>query len=238
MQLHGRVRRPARARGLEIRSHAAAPRHVKPAQTMPAVSPVLRSPLFVCHARERRRLLAFHGDSVCAVQALGFAGGPALTPRGGRDVLGHGNTVRPGPCDLLLVREATALSPALLGRPATAPAMLTWESLARSDRGGATGQRHARADQNLLRNEQPGRQSSHAWYADRKHALTSIEGDCSRGPCPLSRPPGPPTTGAKLYFVAGRGHVKPPPKKTRILALRRHPVDLVRRDWDAYLPGL
>ena len=213
------------------------PCHVEPSDPAWGTRPVSRFFVVVSRARGRR-CLSLEAAQGCAARAVGFAGGPALTPRGGRDVLGHGNIVRPGPGDLLLVREATALSPALLGRPATAPAMLTWESLARSDRGGATGQRHARTDQDLHRNEQPSRQSSHAWYADRKHAPTSIEGDCSRGPCLLSRPPGP-HGGSQTEFCCRTGPCQAPPQEfSRILALRRHPVDLVRRDWDACLPGL
>ena len=130
---------------------------------MPPLLVVASSAIFAC-----RSFLA----SAVAVRAHRFSYSVRFPRGSGHDELRHGDAVLPCPREFLLIAETAAMSPALLGRPATASAVLARVTFPRAGGCGRTRQRDPGTGQELLHDEQPNEGPSQASCPDRRH--TSI----------------------------------------------------------------
>ncbi len=166
------VARPARPHGLPLLRQAVAVQRTQ--QGDPARRTIFVPPLLVVvfSACDGRRSTALRGGSMIAMRALGSRGGGCFPLGSGNDELRHGDAVLPSPLHLLLIRETAAVSPALLGRPATASAVLAGVAFLRAGGCGRTRQRDPGAGHDLLHDEQPGQKPSRTSCAEHRHRPT------------------------------------------------------------------
>jgi hypothetical protein len=165
---HVPVTRPAFPRGLPQLRQTVAAQRSQPAES--ARRTVFVPPLLVLvsSANVLERPSGWRDALAMAVRVStrGFSWNCRFPLGGGHDALRHGDAVLRPLLDLLLIGETGAMSPALLGRPASTSAVLERAAFRRTGGCGRTRQRHPGAGQKLLRDEQPSEGPSQASCAD------------------------------------------------------------------------
>ena len=171
-EFHVPVTRPAYTQGLPLLRQTVAAQCIHPGD--PARGTIFVPPLLVVvsSAIVVRWPSGLRSAMALSVRTRRLWCSGRLPLGSGLGVLRHGDAVLPGPRDLLLKRETGAMSPALLGRPATASAVLARVAFPRAGGCSRTRQRDPGAGHDLLRDEQPNEGPSQASCADRRH--TSI----------------------------------------------------------------
>jgi hypothetical protein len=173
-QFHLPVARPACPHGLPLLRQAVAAQRTQPGD--PARGTIfVPSLLVISSASVARCLFGMRGAPAMAVSTRRCLRSCRLTLGSGEGVFRHGDAVLSRPRDFLLKRETGAMSPALLGRLATASAMLAGVTFRRAGGRGRTRQRDPRASQDLLHDEQPDKGPSQASFADRRHICQLVQ---------------------------------------------------------------
>jgi hypothetical protein len=236
------VPRPAYRHGLPLLRQTVAAQRTQPRDPARGTIFVLPLLIVVSSANVVRWCCGLRDALAMAVsvRTRGFSWRYRFSLGSGHDELRHGDAVLSSPLDLLLIRETGAVPPALLGRPATASAVLARKAFRRAGGFGRTRQRDPGAGQKLLRDEQPNERPSQASCADWKHTSTgprnglqSVEPSWVRSP--LSGLPGVqselPMSGPRHY----------PSTSTIILAhrlgVKRRPCVNCGRSWHGSNPG-
>ena len=168
-ELHVPVTRPACPHGLPLLRQTVTAQCTQPGDPVRGTIFVLPLLVAVSSANVVRSPSGLRDAWATAASTRRFPWSCRFLLGNGHGVLRHGEAVPLCPRDLLLIGETGAMTPALLGRPATASAVLARVAFRRAGGCGRTRQRDPGAGHELLRDEQPNEGPSQASCADRGH---------------------------------------------------------------------